>query len=61
MSNHNCHVPIVYFPSVLPKVSLVIVYCHGSSSNLNNVYDFANTMATKYSVAVVAFDYTGDG
>jgi hypothetical protein len=38
-----------------------MVYCHGSGSTLNNVYDFAMTLAIKYNIAVVAYDYSGDG
>jgi hypothetical protein len=38
-----------------------MVYCHGSGSTLNNVFDFAYTMSIKYGVAFLAYDYTGDG
>lgn len=56
-----CHVPLIYFPAAFPELSLLVIYCHGSGSTLNNVYDFAYTMSVKYGVAFIAYDYTGDG
>jgi pimeloyl-ACP methyl ester carboxylesterase len=61
LSNEKCHIPFICFPSVTPRSSSILVYSHGSSSNLNNVYEFANALALKYNVAVLAYDYTGDG
>ena len=61
LSTDKCHIPFIYFPSVSPQSSTILVYCHGSSSTLNNVYDFVNSLALKYDAAVFAYDYTGDG
>jgi hypothetical protein len=61
LSTPRSHLPLIYFPAAFPELSLLIVYSHGSGSTLNNVYDFAYTMAMKYGVAFLAYDYTGDG
>ena len=61
LSTTRSHVPVIYFPTPFPNLSLLLVYCHGSGSTLNNVYDFAYTMSVKYGVAVVAYDYSGEG
>lgn len=55
------HVPVIYLPTPFPDLSLLMVYCHGSGSTLNNVYDFVYTMSVKYGVAVVAYDCSGEG
>jgi hypothetical protein len=61
LATPRSHVPVLYFPAAFPELSLLMVYCHGSGSTLNNVYDFAYTMSVKYGVALLAFDYSGDG
>lgn len=38
-----------------------MVYCHGSGSTLNHVYQYCNSIAWKFSIATIAYDYTGDG
>lgn len=61
LRNERSHVPLLYFPAAFPSLSLLIVYSHGSGSTLNNVYDYAYTLAIKYGVGVIAYDYSGDG
>jgi pimeloyl-ACP methyl ester carboxylesterase len=61
LSTNKCHVPVLYFPVSTPKNATVLVYSHGSGSSLNNVYEFARFMYIRYNIAVVAYDYTGEG
>lgn len=44
-----------------PSQSVLFIYCHGSGSTLNHVYEYCNSLAWKFSVATIAYDYTGDG
>ena len=53
------NIPILHFPAANPKTSIVIVYCHGAGSTLNNVYNLGAHIRIKYAVGFVAYDYTG--
>jgi pimeloyl-ACP methyl ester carboxylesterase len=44
-----------------PKFTQLIIYCHGSGSNLNNLYNFGTQLKTLYGISVLLYDYTGDG
>jgi pimeloyl-ACP methyl ester carboxylesterase len=44
-----------------PKITQLIIYCHGSGSNLNNLYNFGNQLKILYGISVLLYDYTGDG
>ena len=57
----DTHIPIVYFPAPKPKASIVLVYSHGSGSTLNNVFGLGLNLMTKYGIAVVLYDYNGEG
>jgi len=54
-------IPFAYYSTPNPSQSVLFVYCHGSGSTLNHVYDFCNSIAWKFNVATIAYDYTGDG
>ncbi len=57
------HIPIVYLTpqNCNPYNSLLFIYCHGSGSNLNNLYNFGTHIMVKYGISVLLYDYTGDG
>jgi hypothetical protein len=38
-----------------------MIYCHGSGSNLNNLYNFGTHIMVRYGISVLLYDYTGDG
>jgi len=57
--NETNHIPIIYFPS--ENKELLFIYCHGSGSNLNNVYNFGGNLMNTYGISVLLYDYTGDG
>lgn len=38
-----------------------MIYCHGSGSNLNNLYNFGVHVSSRFKVSVLLYDYTGDG
>ena len=40
---------------------MILVYSHGSGSTLNNVYGFGVNMMVRYGIAVVLYDYNGEG
>ena len=61
MSTKKSHLPYVYWANKNPSQSLIFVYCHGSGSTLNNVFDFAFSIFQRHKIAVLAYDYTGDG
>lgn len=54
-------VPVLYFSKAHPPSSTVLVYSHGNSSNLNNIYGFAKRVHEQYGIAVAAYDYSGYG
>lgn len=41
--------------------SILLIYCHGSGSTLNHVYEYINSLAWKFEISAIAYDYTGDG
>jgi pimeloyl-ACP methyl ester carboxylesterase len=57
----ECHIPVIHFPKVFPEDSMVLVYSHGSGSNLEHIYNVAKAIWKLYDVAVVIYDYTGCG
>ena len=59
--SETTHIPLIYLPASNPKSSMVLVYCHGSGSSLNNIYGFGINLMVKYGIGVVLFDYSGEG
>jgi hypothetical protein len=54
-------IPFIYTSVPNPSQSILLVYCHGSGSTLNHVYEYTNSLAWKFGIAAIAYDYTGDG
>jgi len=61
LERENCSIPVLHFPLTSPEKSTVLVYSHGNGSDLNHIYGMARKLFELYSVAVVAYDYTGYG
>lgn len=60
-NNNPSHLPFFYVAVANPAKSMIFVYSHGSGSTLNNVYNFVANLYQTYNIAILAYDYTGDG
>ena len=52
---------MVHFPKLFPESSMVLVYSHGSGSNLEHIYGIGRLLWKLYNIGVVIYDYTGCG
>ena len=48
-------------PTTNKSNQLLLIYCHGSGSTLNHVYEYCKILQLKFSISILAYDYSGDG